>query len=427
MINIFWFRRDLRIEDNTALYHALAEGKPVLPIFIFDKNILSELPQNDARVSFIHSQLHKIDEALKKAGSSINVMKCTPLEAFEKLCNSYPVHAIYSNRDYEPYAIKRDKEIEEIALKNKAMFLQFKDQVIFEKQEILKSNGEPYAVYTPYKNQWLLKYANAQASLKVLQPNLANLIKGSVRFPFLNEIGFKQSEIQVSNYRLKVLDNYKINREIPSIDGTSLLGPHLRFGTVSVRQIINQLKKQDDVFLFELIWREFFMQILSNYPRVVNESFKSQYNGISWRNVPEEFEKWCNGTTGYPLVDAGMRQLNQTGYMHNRIRMVTASFLCKHLLIDWRWGEAYFAQKLLDYELASNNGNWQWAAGTGCDASPYFRVFSPALQQKKFDQQNSYIKNWVPEFGTPSYPKPMVDHQMARERAISAYKKALNK
>jgi deoxyribodipyrimidine photo-lyase len=425
-ISVFWFRRDLRIEDNTALFHALNSGFPVLPVFIFDNNIINELKPDDARISFIYKQLNTINSKLEMHGCSLKIIRSNPFDAFEQLIKKFEILGVYSNRDYEPYAMMRDAEIENL-LKEKAIhFHQFKDQVIYEKNEILKANGVPYTIYTPYKNQWLKKFSGKSPEIKLVGTLLNNLLKHTEKFPAIEEIGFRLSIVKVRDYILDDLVSYPQKRDIPSIDGTSFLGPHLRFGTISVRQIINQLSAADDVFLSELIWREFFMQILAHFPRVVNENFKTKYNNIHWLNQESDFERWCIGETGYPMVDAGMKQLNETGFMHNRVRMVTASFLCKHLLIDWRWGEAYFAQKLLDYELSSNNGNWQWAAGTGCDAAPYFRVFNPLAQQERFDSDFVYIRKWLKEFETPQYPKPIVDHSFARQRAIEVYQKGLS-
>ncbi len=423
---VFWFRRDLRLEDNTALWQALKSGFPVLPVFIFDSQIIHELPIDDARITFIYSILQKIGRKLNTKGSSLQIYKGSPVDVFNRLLSNFDIHAVFSNCDYEPYALERDRLIERLLKSKGISFLQYKDRVIFEKSEILKTNQEPYTIYTPYKNQWLKKFANERLTILQTEPFLQNFYKNKFEFPSIEELGFRFSTIKVRDYSLVSIADYSKNRDIPSFDGTSFLGPHLRFGTASIRQIVSKLQKSDLVFLSELIWREFFMQILANFPRVVNENFKINYKNVDWRNNPHEFEKWCKGETGYPLVDAGMRQLNETGYMHNRVRMVAASFLCKHLLIDWRWGEAYFAQKLLDYELSSNNGNWQWAAGTGCDAAPYFRVFNPIIQQKKFDPSMVYIRKWIKDIDSGSYPEPMVEHSMARQRAIETYKAALN-
>ena len=422
--NIFWFRRDLRLKDNVGLFHALSQKNKLIPLFIFDKNIIDYLPKDDPRISFIYNQLSKINEELQCYGSSLLVLKGDPKSVIENLISKYNINTVFSNEDYEPYALDRDRKVTEY-LKHKDIFhKQYKDQVVFSPLEILKDDGNPYTVYTPYKNKWLSRFRENPISIYD-EMNSVNFHKHSFDFPTIEQIGFEFSKIQVRDYTLKILDGYKENRDVPYSDQTSYLSVHLRFGTVSIRQIINQLKG-NEVFLSELIWREFFMQILYNFPYVVNNSFKSKYDKIEWRNNKEEFKKWCEGKTGYPIVDAGMRQLNQTGYMHNRVRMIVAGFLCKHLLIDWRWGEKYFAKKLLDYELSSNNGNWQWAAGTGCDAAPYFRIFNPFTQQKKFDKEFRYIKRWIDDFDEDDYSEYIVDHKEARVRALTCYKSALD-
>lgn len=422
-VTFFWFRRDLRLSDNTALFHALSENQRVIPLFIFDANIIEELPKDDARISFIYEQLHAIDEELKKVGSSLLVLKGKPKDVWQQLFTEYPVKNIYFNKDYEPYAIARDKEITALAKTNNVAVFSFKDQVIFEENDVLKDDGSPYTIYTPYKNKWLKAFSLNLCEAKKSEDHLTNLAKNQFSFPSLASLNFNLSSIRVKPYSLANLKNYEAERNFPAMDNTSYLSPHLRFGTVSIRNIIKNSLEKSPVFLSELIWREFFMQILFHFPHVINKSFKAKYDNINWRNNKNEFALWCEGKTGYPIVDAGMRQLNETGYMHNRVRMVVASFLCKHLLIDWRWGEAYFAKKLLDYDLAANNGNWQWAAGTGCDAAPYFRVFNPYEQVKKFDPDLKYITKWVKDLNTT----PIVDHKFARERAISSYKKGLKK
>jgi deoxyribodipyrimidine photo-lyase len=420
-ITIFWFRRDLRIEDNTALAAALDKGIPVLPIFIFDRHILNELAEDDARVSFIHKSILRIKESLRDHGSDILCLYGEPATMWEGLTIKYNIAAVYTNRDYEPYAIGRDKEIAEILSKKDIPFLSFKDQVIFGENEIVKNDGEPYTVFTPYKNKWLSKFQE-ENPVQLKYPKLNNLLKGKYTTMTLEDIGFKMSDIRVPDFDLTRLHLYGEQRDFPFMDISSYLSPHLRFGTIGIRQLIAMIDKKHEVFMSELIWREFFMQILFHFPKVVTQNFKPKYDNIQWRNNKEEFKLWCEGKTGYPMVDAGMRQLNKTGFMHNRVRMITAGFLCKHLLIDWRWGESYFAKKLLDYELSSNNGNWQWAAGTGCDAAPYFRVFNPLSQQQKFDKDYKYVRKWIPEFDTFEYPDPIVEHKFARERALKAYK-----
>ncbi len=422
-INIFWFRRDLRLFDNTALNNALKSKFPVLPIFIFDEHILNQLDANDTRVTFIHEQLEIIQHKLLKYNSSLLVLKGEPTTIWKQLLATYDIESIYTNKDYEPYALERDRKIYKLAKEKNVAFLRFKDQVIFEENEILKNDGKPYTVYTPFKNKWLKAFETV--TLKTEEPVTSNFIQQKHSFPLLQDIGFTKSPIKVAAFNPKKINSYGENRDYPALDHTTHIGAHLRFGTLSVRQVILDLPKESEVYLSELIWREFFMQILFHYPNVKNNNFKPKYDAIPWRNNEEEFLKWCHGQTGYPLVDAGMRELNATGHMHNRVRMVTAGFLCKHLLIDWKWGEAYFASKLLDYDLAANNGNWQWAAGTGCDAAPYFRVFNPTTQIQKFDKELKYIKKWVPEINELHYTKPIVDHKFARERAIETYKAAL--
>jgi deoxyribodipyrimidine photo-lyase len=421
-VSIFWFRRDLRLDDNVALYHALQSEHPVIPLFIFDDDILNSLPKNDARVGFIHESLQKINTKLNSLGGSLLIKKGTTIEVWKSLFKEFTVSAIFLNKDYEPYAIKRDLNIEKIVKKNNASYFSFKDQVIFEEKEISKANELPYTIFTPYKKKWLEKYKTmTQLPEWNAKSYFSNFYKSQFDFPTLEQIGFEENTIKVRAYKLTQLGNYHETRDFPAMDSTSYLAPHLRFGTVSIRKLVNWAFRKNDVFLSELIWREFFMQILFNFPKVVTHNFKSAYDGIVWRNNEEDFKRWCTGTTGYPMVDAGMRQLNATGYMHNRVRMVVASFLCKHLLINWQWGEAYFAEKLLDYDLSANVGNWQWASGTGCDAAPYFRVFNPEIQLKKFDEKGIYIRQWIPEFDL-SYGEPMVDHAFARDRAIATYK-----
>lgn len=429
-VNIFWFRRDLRLQDNRGLYQALSGGLPVLPVFIFDSNILDKLDQkNDARVAFIHQQLQRINEVLHTNGSSLLVLHGTPLEAFQEFIQSYEVSTVYCNHDYEPYAIARDKTVARWLSDLGVDFKSFKDQVIFEKNEITKSDGKPYSVFTPYMKQWKLKYSQEKNSCQPLTNSMEGFfITPASNVPSLKSIGFSNEvrlDFPTSKLDLSIVRTYHLTRDYPAIAGTTRMGIHLRFGTLSIRQLVNSALESNEIFLQELIWREFYMMILWHFPHVVERAFKPAYDHIPWRNNEQEFTLWCKGKTGFPLVDAGMRELNETGYMHNRVRMVTASFLSKHLLVDWRWGEAYFGEKLLDYELASNNGGWQWAAGTGCDAAPYFRIFNPALQAKKFDPHLEYINRWVPELNLPDYPDPMVEHAFARNRALETYKSAL--
>ena len=431
-ISIFWFRRDLRLDDNTGFLEALKGNHPVMPIFIFDKNILDKLPKNDARVTFIYDRLQKLRSAIQEEyGSSIAMYHGTPESIFDQLTNEHEVAKVYTNHDYEPYARERDKKIEHLLEDKGVEFPTFKDQVIFEKSEVVKNDGDPYVVYTPYKNKWKEIFdAEQHLNSHYTSQYLDNLI-GHSRLPNLSlaDMGFERSSIEVPEYKVSptLIENYEKTRNFPSKEnGTSRLGPHLRFGTVSIRKMIKKaIAEENEVFWSELIWREFFMQILWHFPHTVDKAFKPKYDRIQWRNNETEFEKWCTGETGYALVDAGMRELNKTGYMHNRVRMLTASFLCKHLLIDWRWGEAYFAEKLLDYDQSANVGNWQWAAGSGVDAAPYFRIFNPMTQVEKFDKQKEYINKWVPELQELTYPTKMVDHKMARERCLKVYKEAV--
>lgn len=420
-VSIFWFRRDLRFDDNVGLYELQQQASNILPVFIFDSEILDELNSNDPRVQFIHDELSKLNDQLIQSGKSFLILKGRPEDVWKKLIHDYNIERVYCNKDYEPYALDRDHKISELLNEASIEFKQFKDQVIFEENDVLKGDGEPYVVYTPYKNQWLKQF-NPDEFQPRDSHKFDTFLTTEISFPDLQDLGFKPSEIQVKPIDFSVIDNYDETRDFPATSGTTNLSPHLRFGTIGIRRLIQEYGNVNNTFLSELIWREFFMQILYHFPKVVNGNFRSKYDGIQWRNNKDEFKKWCEGQTGYPLVDAGMRELNQTGYMHNRVRMVVASFLCKHLLIDWRWGEAYFAEKLLDFELSSNNGNWQWSAGTGCDAAPYFRVFNPSEQLKKFDNDLKYTKKWVPELLSGKYVSPMVDHAMARKRAIETYK-----
>ncbi len=420
--SIFWFRRDLRLEDNIGLYHALNETENVLPIFIFDDSIIKELTKNDPRLNFIYNTLTTINKQLQEHNSSLLLLKGTIDEVWNNLLSRYNIEKVFVNKDYEPYAIQRDQKIANLLKSKGIQFKSYKDQVIFEESEIVKADGKPYTVFTPFKRKWLEKFK--PVSLKPMV-NFDNFHHQIISFPSLASLGFKTSNIKVKEYNLQNISSYLETRNFPSLDSTSYLSPHLRFGTISVRQVIIELNNKSETFLSELIWREFFMQILYYFPYVVTNNFRPKYDGVKWLNKEEDYLKWCRGETGYPLVDAGMRQLNATGYMHNRVRMVTAGFLCKHLLIDWRYGEAYFAKKLLDFELSSNNGNWQWAAGTGCDAAPYFRIFNPIEQLKKFDKSLSYTKKWVVDLDSNNYPEPMIDHKFARNRALETYKKGI--
>ncbi|MDB2321588.1 DNA photolyase family protein [Flavobacteriaceae bacterium] len=430
-VNIFWFRRDLRLIDNIGLNQALNNKLEVISLFIFDENITNELDKDDARINFIYKQLESINNILlTKYNSKLLVLKGKPFEVIQNLINKYNVEGFFSNHDYEPYAIARDKKINEFLSKKNINFSSFKDQVIFEKDEVTKDDKTPYVVYTPYMKKWKTKLDNIDLSdfkSKDLADNFYSNID-SYNWCSLNSFGFEKSSIEIPNYKLDedLVEKYEKERDFPSLNSTSKIGSHLRFGTVSIRQVLLfVLKCKNEVFLQELIWREFFMQIMWFFPRTQTRCFKEKYENVKWLYDEESFKKWCEGKTGYPIVDAGMRELNATGFMHNRVRMITAGFLCKHLLIDWRWGEAYFAKKLFDYELSSNIGNWQWAAGTGVDSAPYFRIFNPTTQATKFDKEFKYINKWVKNLNEFDYPKPIVDHKFARQRCLETYKRGL--
>ena len=429
-VTLFWFRRDLRVIDNKGLYEALKHSNKVLPIFIFDEKILDKLPKKDARITFLLKALGGINKAMKGNRCTVGVYRGAPKAIFKKLSSDYKIDKVIANHDYEPYALERDGEIKELLGDKGVDFITYKDQVIFEKDEICKNDGKPYLVYTPYSKKWIANLKPQDTNYYPSENHLGNLYNDS-SLPTLTiaDLGFESSEKEPLPYVFtdEVINNYEATRNFPILDSTSRLGAHLRFGTVSVRQLVEKAAEAKEItFLKELIWREFFMQILWHFPHTKDSNFKSKYDRIDWRNDEEEFEKWCAGETGYPFVDAGIRELNETGFMHNRVRMLVSSFLCKHLLIDWRWGEAYFAEKLLDYEMSSNVGNWQWVAGCGVDAAPYFRIFNPTEQIKKFDKELKYIQKWVPNFQEFDYPQPIVDHKFARERCLSVYKAALN-
>jgi deoxyribodipyrimidine photo-lyase len=431
-VTIFWFRRDLRLGDNRGLFEALNAGLPVVPLFIFDRNILDKLSdRSDTRVGFIQQEISALNEALKAVGSSMLVKHASPEQAWEEVLNEYEVKNVFANHDYEPYARSRDEQLATLFSQKGIAFHTFKDQVIFEKDEVIKDDGKPYTVFTPYSRKWLHKLSNVGIKTYPSETLLTHFEQQKNReIPSLESMGFEPSSIRIPGKEYtNVLANYGKNRDFPALPATSRIGIHLRFGTLSIRELVQKAQSvADKTWLMELIWREFYFMILWYFPHTTKQAFKPAYDGIEWRNNEQEFTAWCEGKTGYPIVDAGMRELNTTGFMHNRVRMIVASFLCKHLLIDWRWGEAYFAEKLLDYEQASNVGGWQWAAGCGNDAAPYFRVFNPTLQTQKFDAQLVYVKKWVPEFSDPfTYSKPIVDHAFARDRVLKVYKKALEK
>lgn len=422
---LFWFRRDLRLQDNAGLHFALKENEEVVPIFIFDTVILDKLEDRaDLRVAFIHQSLTLMQKQLVELGSTLLTLHGNPIEIFKELNPK----AVYTNHDYEPYARNRDGQVKEILESKGVVFKTFKDQVIFEKDEVTKDDGKPYTIFTPYSRKWKSKLEKSTLKSLATEKYFNSFKKITPRaLPTLEEIGFQETLFNFPERLIKqsIVEQYDKQRNFPAVAGTTKLSIHLRFGTVSIRKLAQVALKKNETWLNELIWRDFYHMILWHFPQVETKSFKPAYDKIEWRNNEKEFEAWCEGKTGYPIVDAGMRELNTTGFMHNRVRMITASFLTKHLLIDWRWGEAYFAKKLLDFDLAANNGGWQWAASSGCDAAPYFRVFNPELQMEKFDPKLEYIKKWVPEFGTEKYPKPVVDHKFARERVLKIYKAAL--
>jgi deoxyribodipyrimidine photo-lyase len=440
-VNLFWFRRDLRLNDNAGLYHALKDGNPVVPVFIFDKNILDELEdRGDRRVEFIHLALQQLQEKLTRAGSTLDVRYGHPADVYRQLLSDYKIEKVFTNHDYEPYAKTRDAEIKTLLAKNGAGFHTYKDQVIFEKSEVVKDDGKPYTVFTPYSRRWKALLNEFYLKSYPVKRYGKHFFKQQPKeIPSLASMKFGAAgqSFPPKTWKDELIKHYREQRDIPSVKGTSRLSVHLRFGTISIRELAREAGGLNETFLNELIWRDFYQCILWHFPHVVGHAFKPEYDRIQWRNNEEEYEAWCEGRTGYPIVDAGMRELNETGFMHNRVRMITASFLTKHLLVDWRWGEAYFAKKLLDFDLASNNGGWQWAAGSGCDAAPYFRIFNPYLQTKKFDPELTYIRKWVPAFEESAfaeasadrftYPRPIVEHEFARKRCLEVYAKALKK
>jgi deoxyribodipyrimidine photo-lyase len=438
--NLFWFRRDLRLSDNVGLFHALKSDLPVIPVFIFDKQILDKLSdKSDARVTFIFDTIANLKKELQAKGSDLDVRYGDPIEVWTSIIGQYQLKTVFTNHDFESYAISRDTSIAQLLQNNNIEFKTFKDHVIFEKGEIVKDDGKPYTVFTPYKRKWLEKLtslSDTAESSPFLESYHSEGLKDNFFSPTttsdcleLNSMGFERAHLNIPHEKVAqaIIKNYDKDRDFPGIHGTSRLGIHFRFGTISVREKAKKAFGLNQTYLSELIWRDFYAMILHHFPHVEKRSFRQEYDNIEWRNDTNEFEAWCEGRTGYPIVDAGMRELAATGFMHNRVRMITASFLTKHLLIDWRWGEAWFAEKLLDFDLSSNNGGWQWAAGCGTDAAPYFRIFSPDAQTEKFDKNRDYIKKWVKEYGTPSYPSPIVDHKFARERCLSVYKAGLVK
>lgn len=427
---IFWHRRDLRVNDNAGLYKALKSSESVQPIFIFDHQILQHLPKNDQRVLFIYREIEKLKKLYIEIGSDLKVYIGNPIDLIPEIIKEQEAQAIFTNRDYEPYAQERDRFLFEKLEVLDIKFIGTKDHVIFEKAEITKDDGKPYTVFTPYSRKWKAVLTDSHLSSYPSEKYTKNLVQTNQPSELisLSSMGFGEDqliEFPSNEWKKDLIQGYDATRNFPSLDGTSKLGVHLRFGTISIRELAREALSFNETFLNELIWRDFYQMIIHWFPHSAKNSFKTQYDCIQWEHNEVHFKAWCEGKTGYPIVDAGMRELNATGYMHNRVRMIVASFLTKHLLIDWRLGEGYFAEKLMDFELASNSGGWQWAAGCGCDAAPYFRVFNPTTQQEKFDKQFEYIKKWVPEFGTPAYPEPIIDHKFARERVLARYKEGL--
>jgi deoxyribodipyrimidine photo-lyase len=431
MTALFWHRRDLRIDDNKGLFDALKQNEIVHPIFIFDKSILDKLPNNDQRILFIYQEIESLKKSYQNLGSDLWVYYGEPSEIIPKIAQELNCSSVYFNNDYEPYALQRDQEIQ-VSLNNiKIEFVGKKDHVIFEKNEVLKDDGKPYTIFTPYSRKWKANLKEEDLREYSIEKHTGNLVQKQQERAIitLEEMGFESKVLNNFPDRIaknEILNNYHLSRNFPAVKGTSKLSLHLRFGTISIRKLALIAREQNETYLNELIWRDFYQMIIFHFPKSAENSFKAQYDKIIWEKNEAHFDSWCTGKTGYPIVDAGMRELNATGFMHNRVRMVVASFLTKHLLLDWRLGAAYFAEKLLDFELASNTGGWQWAAGCGCDAAPYFRVFNPQAQQEKFDKSFEYIKKWVPEYGTSSYPEPIIEHKFARERILQRFKTALN-
>ncbi len=435
-LSIVWLRRDLRLHDNAALYYALKSGRPVLVVFVFDRLILDVLEdRRDRRVEFIYKEIHKLQDQLTGMGSSLIARYGRPIDVLKSIIEEYNVAEVFTNHDYELYAKERDAVVKAMLAERGIGFQTSKDQAIFDLDEVMTGAGKPYTIFGAYSRNWVGKLNEFYLKSYPTEKYFANFYKTSPPpgpergIPTLGEMNF---EPLGENYPVPAVDEaflweYEKMRDYPARTGTSELGIHLRFGTISIRDLVRQARAISERFMTELAWRDFYFQILEHFPHVEKHAFRRQYEHLPFLNQPEDIERWKTGQTGYPFVDAGMRQLNQTGWMHNRARLITASFCVKHLLIDWRIGENYFGAKLRDYDLAANIGNWQWVAGTGNDPAPYFRVFSPDTQMKKFDPKLEYVRKWVPEYGTPDYVKPMIDHDFARQRAVETYKQALGK
>jgi|SRR6476661_159510 len=436
-ICLFWHRRDLRIHDNAGLAAALDSGLPVLPLFIYDSDILTQLPDKaDARLTFIYDQVERLATETETAGGTFLARYGRPAEVLAQLADELDIAAVHTNEDYEPYARQRDGEVGEMLAQRGIAFYLYKDQVVFAKDDIMTKSGTVPKVFGAYHKAYLerltdellLPYGSQDA---FRAENLHRLTKAQAGTrPTLEELGFERREQYSPTVELPAEDvvrNYHRTRDTPALtNGTTRLSVQLRFGTVSVRQAMRQARALNPKLLAEIIWRDFFMMLLWHFPGTATEAYDPKMRAIPYRNNEDEFRAWCEGHTGYPLVDAGMRELNATGYLPNRVRMTVAGFLVKHLFIDWRWGERYFADKLLDYELAINVGNWQWMAGTGAVAAPWFRVYSPQNQLEQVDPELKYVKSWVPELGTAGYPAPIVEHKFARDRAVEAIRAARN-
>ena len=464
---IIWFRRDLRLYDNAALFYALKDSNQVFPVFIFDTKILSKLKnKKDRRIEFILRSLTEIKKTLNENGSDLIVEMGDPEFLIPKLIKEYKCNSLYINRDYEKFAQDRDQTISKFLLNQKVTTFTFKDQVLFESDEILTQSNNPYTVFTPYKNNHLRRLNEQGIELYDCENHKDNFAKfTSKALPALKELGFEKTNLEdldlptgtsggknLLEKFYKNIKSYSTNRNFPSIRGVSYLSVHNRFGTLSIRHLAKLAIEADNdgalTWLSELIWRDFYFQIIANFPQVSEKkSFKSQFENLKFENDEKKFEAWKNGLTGFPIIDAAMKQINQTGYMHNRLRMIVSSFLVKDLLIDWRWGEKYFEDNLIDFDFSANNGGWQWAASTGCDSQPYFRIFNPVLQSEKFDKDGSFIKKYIPQL-TPlsvkeihqpwvyfeknrdafpiklgiDYPFPIVDHKEQRDMALSMYK-----
>jgi deoxyribodipyrimidine photo-lyase len=438
--SIMWFRRDLRLDDNPALDHALSESRQILLCYVLDPSILQAKETGSPRVAFFLSALRHLHEAIRDKGGQLSILEGKPEKVLLDIARAQNVELITWNRDYEPYAVRRDEEVARRAREAGISIRTFHDQCLQPPGEITKADGKPYVVFTPYYKQWL--QAGKESPVRAPDRLKTGSIEKSRTLPDLGELD-RTSEIplppadeisaqsQLDQFIDSNLDRYDSARDIPFLNATSRLSPYLRFGILSPRRLRERLKLRRSqgakIFLSELAWRDFYKQILHFFPHVATGAYRKEYDAIPWPNDKKLFKAWCDGRTGFPIVDAAMRQLNQTGWMHNRLRMIVASFLAKDLQIDWRWGERYFMQKLIDGDLSANNGGWQWAAGTGTDAAPYFRIFNPTRQAERFDPEGKFIEQWVPEIDTDDYPPPIVDHKIQRDSTLKLYKSAISR